>query len=237
MFLPVLGFFDTLGSVAKCNTPFSLPKNLFFGRLAEVKETQKTSNLHSSAYTDTVEGKLRSKANTLALQGFLALRIIDKGTMISYPFITTSSKFGSVKRGVIELTSDGKYVDKITECSISIDDNKAVCENLNTGEKFDIELKHPVSMNLFGFKQNFMNLIEKDFQQFIHKDEEYLKTAEIFLPDTAKKNIANGNLKLKNIVSEGVWAGLTYKEDLEELQSKINNLIEKGEYPKNLWNN
>ena len=160
-----------------------------------------------------------------------------EGTMISYPFIATSSKFGSVKRGVIEVSQDGNYVDKITECSISIDGNKAVCENLNTNEKFDIELNHPVSMNLFGFKQNFMNMLESDFKEFIHKDEEYLKTAEIFLPDTAKKNVAQGNLKLKNIISEGIWAGLTYKEDLEELKEKINNLIEKGEYPTNLWNN
>ena len=79
--------------------------------------------------------------------------------------------------------------------------------------------------------------LESDFQEFIHKDEVYLETAEVFLPDTAKKNIVNGNLKLRNIISEGVWAGLTYKEDLEELKNKINNLIEAGEYPTNLWNN
>jgi len=160
-----------------------------------------------------------------------------EGAMISYPFIATSSKFGSVKRGVIEVTKDGEYVDKITECSITIDGNKATCEDLNTHELFDIELNHPVSMNLFGFKKNFMDMLESDFQEFIHKDEVYLKTAEVFLPDTAKKNIVNGKLKLRNIISEGVWAGLTYKEDLEELKNKINNLIKNGEYPTNLWNN
>lgn len=161
----------------------------------------------------------------------------NEGTMISYPFITTSSKYGSVKRGVIELTKDGNYVDKITECSILVNGDKANCENLNTGEKFEIELNHPVSMNLFGFKPKFMNMLEKDFQEFIQKDKEYLTNAEIFLPDTAKKNISNGNLKLRNIISEGVWAGLTYQEDLKELKEKINNLINQGEYPTNLWDN
>jgi len=160
-----------------------------------------------------------------------------EGAMISYPFIATSSKFGSVKRGVIEVSKDGNYVEKITECSISINDDKAICEDLNTKETFEMELTHPVSMNLFGFKRNFMDMLEQDFKDFIYKDKEYLKDAEIFLPDTAKKNIATGNLKLKNIISEGVWAGLTYKEDLEELEAKINNLITKGEYPTNLWDN
>ena len=159
----------------------------------------------------------------------------NEGVMISYPLIKVSSKYGSVKRGVIELSEDKKYVEKITECSVTIEDEKAICEDLNTHELFETELKHPVSMNFFGFNQNFMAMLETDFEEFIHKEEEYLKTAEMFLPDTIKKNIANGSLKLRNIISEGTWVGLTYKEDLDELKEKITALINKGEYPKNLW--
>ena len=159
-----------------------------------------------------------------------------ESVMISYPFIVTSSNYGSVKRGVINLSEDGKYVKEIIESSISIEKDKCLCTNLNTNEQFYIEKSHPVSMNLFGFKKNFMNMLEEDFNEFIKKDKEYLKDAEIFLPDTAKKNVANGNIKLRNIISKGLWAGLTYKEDLPELKEKINNLIKKGEYPENLWN-
>ena len=161
----------------------------------------------------------------------------NEGVMISYPFIATSSNFGSVKRGVINLSEDGQYVTKITECSITLKNDKAICTSLNTNEEFIVEKTHPVSMNLFGFKKNFMNMLESDFKEFIHKDSGYLKDAEIFLPDTAKKNVSNGNLKLRNIVSEGIWAGLTYKEDLPELEKKITTLISEGEYPTDLWKN
>ena len=160
---------------------------------------------------------------------------IHEGVMISYPFIKTSSNFGSVKRGEIELSEDKKYVTGITECSIEIKDTLAHCTNLNTKEEFDMELTHPVSMNLFGFQKNFMDMLEIDFKEFIHNDKEVLKDKEVFLPDTVKKNIANGNLLLRNIVSESVWAGLTYKEDMEDLKNKIHTLIENGEYPNNLW--
>ena len=160
---------------------------------------------------------------------------IHEGVMISYPFIKTSSNFGSVKRGVIELSEDKKYVTGITECSIEIKETLAHCTNLNTKEEFDMELTHPVSMNLFGFQKNFMDMLEIDFKEFIHNDKEILKDKEVFLPDTVKKNIANGNLLLRNIVSESVWAGLTYKEDMEDLENKIHTLIENGEYPTNLW--
>lgn len=160
---------------------------------------------------------------------------MHEGVMISYPFIKTSSNFGSVKRGVIELSEDKKYVTGITECSIEIKDTLAHCTNLNTKEEFDMELTHPVSMNLFGFQKNFMDMLEIDFKEFIHNDKEVLKDKEVFLPDTVKKNIANGNLLLRNIVSESIWAGLTYKEDMEDLENKIHTLIENGEYPNNLW--
>lgn len=160
---------------------------------------------------------------------------IHEGVMISYPFIKTSSNFGSVKRGVIELSEDKKYVTGITECSIEIKETLAHCTNLNTKEEFDMELTHPVSMNLFGFQKNFMDMLEIDFKEFIHNDKEVLKDKEVFLPDTVKKNIANGNLLLRNIVSASVWAGLTYKEDMEDLENKIHTLIENGEYPTNLW--
>ena len=53
--------------------PFSLSKNLFFGRLKEVTKVVKTSNTHSSAYVDTVEGVLRSKSKCLAQQVFYKL--------------------------------------------------------------------------------------------------------------------------------------------------------------------
>ena len=42
-----------------------LSKNLFFDSLAEVTKAVKTSNSHSSAYIDTVEGELRSKSKPL----------------------------------------------------------------------------------------------------------------------------------------------------------------------------
>ena len=158
----------------------------------------------------------------------------SEGVIISYPLNITTSKHGQVKRGVVEIEND--YVTQITECSINIEEDKAICHPLNGGDDFKVEVTHPVSMNLFGFKPNFFDMLQKDFDVFIKKDKDYLEDAEIFLPDTVKNNIQNKKLKLKNIVSEGIWAGLTYKEDLPDLEEKINNLIEKGDYSNNLWN-
>lgn len=158
----------------------------------------------------------------------------NEGAVISYPYGITSSPFGSVKRAVIELQGD--YITELIESKIETIGNIAKCVPLEGNQPFTIELNHPVSMNLFCFKQNFLQDLEEDFNEFIHQDEESLLTGELVISETAQKYLHLGKLKLKNIVSSGIWTGVTYKEDLPKLQSTIKELIEQGKYPSNLWN-
>ena len=41
--------------------------------------------------------------------------------------------------------------------------------------------------------------------------------------------------EVKVLDTNASWYGVTYREDLEGVREAINNLIEQGEYPKNLW--
>ena len=50
-----------------------------------------------------------------------------------------------------------------------------------------------------------------------------------------EEKIKKGQITLINVKSDGLWFGITYKEDLEVVKKEINMLIEKGEYPRNLW--
>ena len=156
-----------------------------------------------------------------------------EGAVISYPYGVTSSEYGSVKRAVIEL--DGDYITKLTESKITTTGDLATCVPLDGSPEFTIDLTHPVSMNLFCFKENFLDVLSKDFDKFIHQDIEKLETGELILSDTAGKALKEGTLTLKNIVSNGLWTGVTYKEDLPKLQETIDKLIEEKEYPENLW--
>ena len=157
-----------------------------------------------------------------------------EGAVISYPYGVTSSEYGSVKRAVIEL--EGDSITKLTESKITTIKDMAECVPLDGRATFKIELTHPVSMNLFCFKEDFLRLLSNDFDEFIHQDEESLLKGELILSETAQKYLKTGELKLKNIVSNGIWAGVTYKEDLPKLQQTIKKLISEGVYPENLWN-
>lgn len=157
----------------------------------------------------------------------------NTGAVISYPYGITASEFGSVKRAVIEL--DGDYIKELIESKITTNGHIANCEPLDGSPSFTISLDHPVSMNLFCFKEKFLDLLEADFNEFIHQDEEKLLKGELVISETAQKYLKSNKLKLKNIVSNGIWTGVTYKEDLPKLKETINKLISDGEYPDNLW--
>ena len=146
-----------------------------------------------------------------------------EGAVIAYPFDVTSSKYGSVKRAVI--TMDGDYITDLTESKIEIDGLNAKCEPLSGAGAFFVPKDHPVSMNLFCFKENFLDKLDEDFDLFIHKPKEELSKGEALIPDTAKKYLRSGDLKLKNITTTGLWTGITFNEDLPELKQSLEELL------------
>lgn len=152
---------------------------------------------------------------------------------ISYPFGVTSSKFGSVKRGVCYTNKDN--ITKIIESKIEVKGDKGVAEPLVGGEVFEISLDQPVSMNMFAFKKRFFNFLEEYFNDYFKQDDEAILKGEALLPELVKDKLLAGEITLKNVVSNSKWLGITYREDLSELVSSIKELINIGEYPCNLW--
>ena len=151
---------------------------------------------------------------------------------VTYPYVETSSKFGSVKRAVCYM-EDNNIV-KMIECSISTVDGKAHCEPLDGSESFDTDINHPVSMNMYCFKNNFFGYLEDFFKEFFENSTNLSKD-EALLPECVTKNINNGNIVLKNEITTGKWLGVTYKEDLPYVKESIKKLIDENVYNENLW--
>lgn len=152
---------------------------------------------------------------------------------IPYPFYKVDSKNGFVKRGVLYLSEDN--VENIVECSIGYENNKIIAKPLDGATEFEIKKEHPVSMNFFGFQNFILNNLEQDFQKFMKENQENLETMEALLPEFLQKMIQKEQITLKYQTTTSEWLGMTYKEDLEIVKEKINELKAKGEYPKDLW--
>jgi len=152
---------------------------------------------------------------------------------ITYPFNVVSSKYGSVKRGVCY--TEGDYITELVESKVEIVGDHAEAEELATGKKFDIPVTQPVSMNMFAFKKGLFDYLDEAFVKYFQNSDEEILKGESLLPVLIKELLDKKEIALKNVVSNGMWYGITYREDLEGLKTSIENLIKSGVYPTNLW--
>lgn len=152
---------------------------------------------------------------------------------INFPYDVTASKFGSVKRAVC-YPKEGE-IKKLIESKVTTMDGYALCEPLSGEESFQIELDHPVAVNMFAFKNNFFQYLEEYFNNYFNNSEEFILKNEALLPELIKEKLDSNQIVLHNIVSNSTWLGMTYREDLDILKNNIEELIKKGEYPEKLW--
>lgn len=152
---------------------------------------------------------------------------------ITFPYDVTKSLYGSVKRAVCFPKAGN--ITELIESKVTTMDGYAFAEPLDGEASFKIELDHPVSVNMFAFKNHFFEYLEEYFKKYFRNTDDYILNNEALLPELIKEKLDAKEIKLQNMVSEGSWFGMTYKEDLDGLKEAINALIEKGEYPKKLW--
>ena len=152
---------------------------------------------------------------------------------ITFPYKVTESLYGSVKRAVC-FPKQGD-IEELIESKVTTMDGYALAEPLNGDASFQIELDHPVSVNMFAFKHEFYKYLEEYFARYFQNTDEFILENEALLPELIKEKLDSKEIKLHNLISNSSWFGMTYKEDLAGLKKNIEALILKGEYPKKLW--
>ena len=153
--------------------------------------------------------------------------------MVAYKVGNTLTLNGSVKRGVI-FESDGK-LNKIVESSIIEENKEAKCSPLDGSEEFNINLDHPVSMNLFCLTPKLIKYVSNNLKEFFTDSNNDLNTCEYLLPNVVFASSVEEQEPVKVVTTDSKYLGMTYREDLEELKTGILKEIEKGTYENNLW--
>ena len=173
--------------------------------------------------------------------GYDAFRVLSEAlddasyneyVMVAYKVCNTITLNGSVKRGVCKV-EDG-YLKGIDESVIEVIDDKIYKTSMITGDASVIDKDTLVSMNLFGFKKDFINYIVSDFKDFL--DNSDLSSDEFFLPSVVFNCIKRGDCKVKVYSTDEKTYGVTYKEDKDDVVKGIESKIKDGVYPEKLWN-
>jgi NDP-sugar pyrophosphorylase family protein len=152
--------------------------------------------------------------------------------MIGYALKNVLSEHGSVSRGIGEKDAQD-FLQSVVERTTVVIENGKIISKEPEGDRV-LSPEAPTSMNFWGFQPQIFDLAASMFNEFLESNNKNLKS-EFYIPLIVNEMIHNGSGKVKVLGGGNVWFGVTYKEDKEEVSSRIKALITKGEYPNKLW--
>lgn len=156
--------------------------------------------------------------------------------LVTYALKNTLTENGTVARGVC--TADGKgYLAGITELTAIQGPPESPSYTLDGGESWTaLAPDTAVSLNTWGFHQNFMEAVEEGLERFMREDmPKNPEKAEFFLPSVVNACLAAGTIRVKLEPTDEVWHGVTYRGDLPALQAALAEMRAAGKYPEHLW--
>ena len=156
--------------------------------------------------------------------------------MVGYRLENTLTEFGSVARGVCEVTP-AQMLHSVTE--------RTRIEKHGTGAAYTEDdgaswIMLPsdaiVSMNLWGFTPSILTELQQRFPAFLEQalSANPLK-AEYFLPSVVNRLLDEQKADVRVLTSSDKWYGVTYKEDRASVTEAIRQMKQDGLYPSMLW--
>lgn len=165
---------------------------------------------------------------------YLKNKTNDNYAMVGYIASNTLTDNGSVKRGICQIKDN--HLEKLIESLVERKGNQIIATPLNGEESFTIEDDTPVSMNMFAFTPKIFDYLEERFPNFLEENKDNIDKCEYLIPDVVFEQIKKGMVEVDVLKTTARWYGITYKEDKEQLVKSINDLVQNGAYPSNLWN-
>ena len=154
--------------------------------------------------------------------------------MAGYRMENTLSDKGGVTRGICSIDAAGRLtgIDE-TKNIIKTPEGAAVQEK--DGSLRPLAPGLTVSMNMWGFQNSFISLLEEGFKEFLEKLPAGDTDSEYLLPIYVDQLISEGRAFVEVIPTTENWFGVTYHEDKDLVVSEIRKLVAAGVYKDNLY--
>ena len=157
-------------------------------------------------------------------------------TMVAYRLKNTVTDNGHVARGICGLNASNELV-SVTERTRIEKRNNGIEYSEDDGQTWnEIDPDTLVSMNMWAAYPDFIDYLEQGFKEFLSNIDDDPMKKEYLLPIIVNGMLEEKSVQVKILETNDRWFGVTYKEDKEAVQNSFKELIEKGVYPENLWN-
>lgn len=160
----------------------------------------------------------------------------EHNCMIGFRIENTLSENGTVSRGICR-SENGVLTDIEEHFEVGRDSELGVITGRNGADlKVAIKDGTPVSMNLWGFGREFMDVMARDFIPALERilAENPIK-GEFYLPTPIRNQIESGESSFAVLTTDDKWFGVTYKEDKPEVVARLKEMKDNGTYPERLW--
>ncbi len=153
-------------------------------------------------------------------------------SMVGFILKNTLSDYGTVSRGICKVSTDGN-LEEVNELT-KIARTESGARHEDGEHQVDLTGEEVVSMNFWGFTPLIFPHLEKQFNDFLEKSGQELKS-EFYIPVAVDQMVQSGDATMRVLTSQDSWFGVTYPEDKATVVKNIRELIKAGQYPEDLW--
>ena len=150
--------------------------------------------------------------------------------MAGFVLKNTLSDNGGVTRGICKMDEHNDLTEVVETSNIVKTADGAETD----GVKLDTESL--VSMNMWGLRPEFLEILEKGFAKFFEKvvPGNPMK-AEFLIPTFIGELLAEDKMSVKVLRTNDTWYGMTYKEDVAVVKESFRDMLERGVYKEELF--
>ena len=154
--------------------------------------------------------------------------------MAGFVLKNTLSENGGVTRGICALDENNRLTGvKETQNIVRTEDGAAV--KGEDGSLTLVDADSLVSMNMWGFQPEFIQVLEQGFVEFLKEVPKGDLKKEYLLPIKVDELIQQGKASVTVLQTDSRWFGVTYQEDREAVVEAIRDLVQEGVYEEKLF--
>lgn len=153
-----------------------------------------------------------------------------EGCSVDFILKNTLSDSGTVNRGICTKNSEGLLtgVEETKGISRGAD---GIIRGTFRGEERILAENDTVSMSMWGFRADFMDVLERRLAQFLSSLPADEQKAELTIADAVGLEIKECGYPVKDIPTSSKWFGITYESDAQSARDALLKYTGEGVYP------
>lgn len=153
-----------------------------------------------------------------------------RGCSVGFLLKNTLSDYGTVNRGICEFDDSGQLTDVRETRGIRREED-GVIRGTYAGKQTVLSAEDTVSMSMWGFGEDFMEILSQRLSQFLEKLPVGEEKAELTIADAVGAEIKENGYTVRNIPTNSVWFGITYESDAPFARETLATQTKRGIYP------